>query len=372
MTSTTSPETSATAGEASRPTAATSWPRRALAAFDERMGLSAIRYPVPAHANRLSWSLGGLTALSLVVLIVTGVLLAQFYVPDPTQANQSVRDIVSDVPGGEFLRGVHFWGAQAMYVLAALHLVRVFLTASYKRPREGNWLIGVAMFGLTFLALFTGTVLKWDQEGFEALGHNLESGALLGAAGYWFSTDFASTVPILSRLYTAHVVIVPGAILLLLFVHVLLIKRHRISPHPFLPQTSDGQAPVDEPTDSFNHHLRRVGAYGLVLVGVLGLLAVFAPAGIGSPPVAGVEYTRPLWPFWWLYTIENWVGLQGIIWGSVVFYGLLLLLPFIDRNPDRRPAHRKVALTLGGLVALILVVLTILMPILPATSHLGM
>lgn len=367
---TTSTQDRASTGEA--PAARPSLPRRALAVVDDRMGLSGLRYPVPEHANRLSWSLGGLTATSLVVLIITGILLTQYYVPDPTVANPSVRHIMTDEPGGEFVRGIHFWGAQAMYVLAALHLLRVFLTASYKKPREGNWLIGVGMFGLTFLALFTGTVLKWDQEGFEALGHNLETAQLLGGAGFWFSTGFASTVPILTRLYAAHVVLIPGLILVLLFVHVLLIKRHKISPHPLLPDTGDGQAPPAEPAESFTRHLRRVGAFGLLLVGILGLLATFFPPGVGTPPAAGVEFTRPLWPFWWMYTLENWIGLQGILWGSGVFYLLLVLLPFVDRNPARHPAKRKVALTIGAVVVTTLVVLTILMPILPAKSHLGM
>src|SRR3546814_19946153 len=85
----------------------------------------------------------------------------------PEAANASVRDIVTDVWAGQFLRGVHYWAAQAMYVLAALHLLRVFLTGSYKRPREANWLVGVAMFALVIGAIFTGPVLKWDQEGFE-------------------------------------------------------------------------------------------------------------------------------------------------------------------------------------------------------------
>ncbi len=367
----TSIPTTKRASDAPAAAARPSWVRRALAVVDDRMGLSALRYPVPEHANRLAWSLGGLTATSLVVLIITGVLLDQFYVPDPTLANPSVRHIMTDVAGGEFVRGIHFWAAQAMYVLAGLHLLRVFITASYKKPREGNWLIGVAMFALTFLALFTGTVLKWDQEGFEALGHNLETAKLLGGAGFWFSTSFANSVPILTRLYAAHVVIVPGLILLLLFVHVLLIKRHKISPHPLLPDTGDGQAPADEPAESFTRHLNRVGAFGLVLVGVLGLLATFFPVGVGTPPVAGVEFTRPMWPFWWVYTLENWIGLQGILWGSGAFYLLLVLVPFIDRNPARHPFRRKVALALGALVVTILVVLTILMPILPGKSHLG-
>ena len=98
---------------------------------DERLGIRALEYPVPEHANNLAWSLGGITAASFVVLIGTGILLAQFYSPVPESANQSVRDLVTDVWGMRFVRGLHFWAAQAMYVTAALHLIRVFFTGSY-------------------------------------------------------------------------------------------------------------------------------------------------------------------------------------------------------------------------------------------------
>ncbi|MDQ2756802.1 MAG: cytochrome b N-terminal domain-containing protein, partial [Actinomycetota bacterium] len=189
--------------------------RRALDVVDERLGIRALEYPVPDHANRLAWSLGGVTAAAFAILIVTGIIVVQFYNPVPEAANQSVRYLVTQVWGGRLVRGVHFWAAQAMYVTAALHMLRVFLTGSYKRPREANWLVGVAMFGLVTLALFTGTVLKWDQEGFEALGHNLEIGKLLGGAGFWFSPTFAGNVPILTRLYSAHVILIPGLILVL-------------------------------------------------------------------------------------------------------------------------------------------------------------
>lgn len=344
--------------------------RRALDVIDERMGISALRYPVPEHANRLSWSLGALTATALGILVVTGVILVQFYVPDPAQANQSVRDIASG-SGGEFVRGIHYWAAQAMYVLAGLHLLRVFLTASYKKPREGNYLIGVGMLALTFLAIFTGTVLKWDQEGFEALDHNTETGKLLGGAGSWFSPTFAAHTPILARLYAAHVVIIPGLILLLLFVHVLLIKRHKISPHPLLPDSGDGQAPRDEPVAPFTGHLRRAGAFGLILLGGLGVLALLRPPGVGTPPAEGVEITRPMWPFWPMYTLENWIGVSGILWGTGVLFGILALVPFVDRNPARHPSRRKVALVVGAVVLVGYLTLTLLMLVLKAKAHIG-
>jgi len=347
--------------------------RRAVDVIDERLGIRALEYPVPEHANNLAWSLGGITAFAFGLLIVTGILLAQFYSPVPETANQSVRDMVTDIWGMRFVRALHFWAAQAMYVTAALHLLRVFFTGSYKRPREGNWLVGVAMFGLVILALFTGTVLKWDQEGYEALGHNLEIADLLGGVGIWFSPDFASRIPILVRLYGAHVVIIPGLILVLLTLHGLLVKRHQISPHPDLPTDASGdQAPPEEPTEPFTHHLRRIGSFGLVLTGLLGILAVLAPPAVGPPPVGGLEITKPPWNFWWMFTLEDWMGLSGILYGGGALFLLLVILPFVDRNPNRSWRRRPVAMTLGLLVVVTLAALTVLMLFTAPETHLGM
>ncbi|HEY3547118.1 MAG TPA: hypothetical protein VGK17_13680, partial [Propionicimonas sp.] len=88
--------------------------RRALDVLDDRLGISALEYPVPEHANNLAWSLGGVTGAALVILIASGAVLVQFYSPIPEDANESVRHIVTNVWSGGFVRGVHFWAAQAM------------------------------------------------------------------------------------------------------------------------------------------------------------------------------------------------------------------------------------------------------------------
>ena len=341
------------------------WAHRAQDALDERLGIDAIRYPVPAHANKVSYSLGGLTAFSLLILIITGVILAQFYNPDPAAANQSVRHIVNSVYLGRFIRGVHFWAGEAMYVLAILHLLRVYFTASYKRPREANWLIGVAMLALTIGALFTGTVLKWDQEGFEALSHNVELSRLLGGLGFWFSSDFSDNVPLLVRLYIAHVSLIPVLIIGLLVLHALLVKRHKISPSPRNPEATG------EPVGPFTHHLRRIVTLGLILTGGLGLLAVIFPPGVGPTPVEGIEVTKPPWMYWWMFTLENWIGLSGILWGAVVLFALLVAVPFIDRNPRRYWRQRPIAIGLGALVLAALIVFSILEAITTPAEHLG-
>jgi len=349
----------------------TSWYRRAWDVVDDRLGIGALRYPVPEHSNNLAWSLGGVTAAMFLTLIVTGVILVQFYNPTPEGANASVREIEQAIWLGSFIRGMHFWAAQAMYVTAALHLLRIFFTGSHKRPREGNWLLGVAMFGLVILALFTGTVLKWDQEGYEALMHNLEIGQLLGGIGVWFSPDFAKNISILLRLYSAHVVIIPATIFVLLVWHALLIKRHGISPHPALPTDETGtQAASDEPTEPFTHHLRRVTAFALVLLGALGILTVLLPPTVGPEPVAGIEVTRPPWPFWWMFTLENWIGLSGILWGGGALFLLLILVPFVDRNDRRHWRSRPVAMTLAAIVLLAMIVLSILAVTTTPAQHL--
>ena len=347
--------------------------RRVIDSIDDRLGIRALEYPVPEHANNLAWSLGGVTACAFLILLGTGILLVQFYAPVPESANASVRDMVTNVWGMRFVRALHFWAAQAMYVTGALHLLRVFFTGSYKKPREGNWLIGVAMFGLVIFAVFTGTVLKWDQEGFEALGHNIEIANLLGGVGIWFSPDFAGRISILVRLYGAHVVIIPGLILVLLTLHALLVKRHRISPHPSLPTDVTGEhAPADEPTEPFTHHLRRITALGLALTGLLGILAVLVPPAVGPPPVEGLEITKPPWNFWWMFTLENWIGLSGILYGGGALFLLLILVPFVDRNPMRSWRQRPVAVGAAVLVLITLTVLTILMAYTTPQTHLGM
>lgn len=329
------------------------WWGRALDVVDERMGIKALAYPVPEHANNLTWSLGGLTLVSFLVLLISGVYLAQFYAPMPEIANQSIRELTTGVWLGGFARGLHFWAAQAMYIFALLHLLRVFIHASYKKPREGNWLIGVSMFLLTFLAIFTGSVIKWDQEGFEALTHNLDVANLLGGLGVWFTADLSPRLPLLLRLYTAHAVIIPGLILVLFVWHALLVKRLKISSHPNIPSSGT------EELEPFTTHLLRVGAFGLVLVGLLSLLTLTLPPALGPTPVEGIEITRPMWMFWWFFPMEEWFGVASIGFVIAAVYGLLFLLPFIDRSPVRQWRQRKVAMSIAGLLLLALLFVSI-------------
>lgn len=88
------------------------------------------------------------------------------------KTNGSVQRLVKEVPGGGFLRAFHYWGAQGVILVLLLHLLRVFITGVYKPPRLFTWYFGLALLGTALLgSYFSGTVLKWDQEAFEALAH---------------------------------------------------------------------------------------------------------------------------------------------------------------------------------------------------------
>jgi quinol-cytochrome oxidoreductase complex cytochrome b subunit len=126
---------------------------------------------VPKSAARIHFTfcLGGLTFLMFIVETVTGVLLMFYYRPVPEYAYLDMKLMEHTVVVGQFLRNMHRWGAHAMVILVMLHMLRVFLTGSYKPPREFNWVIGVLLLVTTLLLSFTGYLLPWDQLAFWAI-----------------------------------------------------------------------------------------------------------------------------------------------------------------------------------------------------------
>ncbi len=112
----------------------------------------------PAKVNRdavkykFTWGMGGITFYLFIVLTFTGVLLMFYYHPSKVQAFRDILYLENDVPFGKLLRNMHRWAAHLMIIAVWLHMFRVFLTGSYKRPREFNWCIGVLLMVLTLAA----------------------------------------------------------------------------------------------------------------------------------------------------------------------------------------------------------------------------
>ncbi len=339
---------------------------------DERLGLSALAYPVPAHANRIGYILGGITFFGFLILAATGVWLAQFYHPTAEAARDSVIYIINIAPAGDVVRGVHYWTSTIVMATVLLHLGRIFVTGSYKRPREANWLIGLGLLGLTVGLVFTGTVMKWDQEGYEALGHNVAAGNLLGALGFWFSSDFEASLPLLGRLYMAHVVILPALGTLLLIAHFLLVKRHGISSLPAEHDAAlDGGPEPVRSGSTFSAHLVKMAGFGLLILAAATILALLVPAPLGDRPIPGTEVTKPPWMFLPLYPFEDWFGLAALVWVPALLFAGLALLPFLDRSRYRSPARRRVVMVVGAVVAVGLVALALYATVTQPQAHIG-
>lgn len=118
---------------------------------------------------RFTFCLGGLSLLMFIIEAITGILLMFYYRPVPEYAYTDMKLIENAVHFGMFLRNMHRWAAHAMVVLVMLHMLRVFLTGSYKPPREFNWVVGVVLLTVTLLLSFTGYLLPWDQIAFWAI-----------------------------------------------------------------------------------------------------------------------------------------------------------------------------------------------------------
>src|SRR5688572_2208254 len=129
----------------------------------------------PAKINRdavrynFTWGMGGMTFYVYITLVFTGTLLMFYYHPSKVVAFRDILYLESDVPFGKLLRNMHRWGAHLMVIMVELHMFRVFLTGSYKKPREFNWVVGVLLLVLTLLLSFTGYLLPDDQLGFWAV-----------------------------------------------------------------------------------------------------------------------------------------------------------------------------------------------------------
>ncbi|MGD0197618.1 MAG: cytochrome b N-terminal domain-containing protein [Solirubrobacteraceae bacterium] len=222
---------------------------------DERTSLSgAARWmmfrKVPKGTNWF-YTLGSATMFAFLSQAVTGVFLAMYYRPDASGgAYESVRYISTSVFLGNFVRGMHKWGATVMVVLVFLHMARTFVWGAYKYPRELNWVIGVVLLILTMVMGFTGYLLPFDERSYWAtiVGVNINgTGPIVGP----YLSDFLRGGPefnatTLSRFYAIHMLIVPGAIAAMIGAHLYLVARLGTTAPPWIKAVSEEPALVEE------------------------------------------------------------------------------------------------------------------------------
>lgn len=323
-------------------------------------------YPVPTYANRILYMFGGISLTAFLILILSGIFLSQVYNPTPDGAHDSIVYAVTHVPFADFARSLHFWVANLVVFLLLLHITRVFITGSYKKPRRLTWLTGVALLGITIFYIFIGTVLKMDQEGVEALGHMRESFDLFGI--HIGLTNVG--VPVITQLYSWHTIILTLLLLGLISLHMLLIKIRGISARPSKDTVTTVTA--GQGTSSFLMHLRRLSGFGLLFLAIAGILAIVFPAPLGHLGIFEQEVTKPLWMFWPFFGLEDMFGLKGLVWGMVGFFAILAAIPFIDRNQFLNWRKRKLILSFGFIFLAAVIGLGVYSKLHKAEAHLGM
>jgi menaquinol-cytochrome c reductase cytochrome b subunit len=192
---------------------------------------------VPNYANAFYYCFGGMVFILIAFQLLTGIFLAFYYVPDaagnPAPAFQSVQAIMNTVYLGWLVRGVHFWSANLLVVVIVLHMARVFWTGSYRAPRELNWMVGVIMLLIVLAFSLTGYLLPWDTKAYWATSVTIKIAASAPLLGPLTETILQGGPTLggntLQRFFTVHVFILPALIVLLMYVHFRLIRKHGIS-----------------------------------------------------------------------------------------------------------------------------------------------
>gem|GEM_PF-128368 len=342
---------------------------------------------IPAAQARWRYTLGagGLAVFLSLVLLVTGALEMFFYVPTPEEAAESIQVITYLVPFGGLIRGIHFWAAQALVLIAMIHLARVVFTGAYLPPRRFNYMIGIALLAAVLLLDFTGYVLRWDEGIRWALmvGTNLlKTIPLVGEGIYRFVIGGDSPgAPALIRFYAWHIF---GLTLLLVIGvswHIFRVRRDGgiAAPKPVRPianpdQISEASLETVQPTRITRNELVQREVLAMLIAGaLLTLIAALIPPPIAPPiqdsPTALLADARAPWFFLW---VQQLLRFGDAFWMGVAIplatLALLIALPYLFKRDQAAkavlgrwfPQHGRAAQVILGLILLGWIVLTVL------------
>lgn len=223
---------------------------RALDEVDQRGGLVEFHkwFLFRNVPKGLSWlhTLGFCLLIVFVNQAVTGSILAMYYQPSGDTAYESIQRIMFDFDFGWLVRGMHRWGASAMIVLMFLHMAASFMMGAYKYPRELTWITGVLILVTTLAMGLTGYLLVWDQRAFWASVVAINLNGTAPFLGPYISeflrggSDYTSDI--IPRFYALHMLLIPGALMGLIGLHMYLVTRLGVTPAPW--KTED---PANDP-----------------------------------------------------------------------------------------------------------------------------
>jgi cytochrome b6 len=317
--------------------------------------------PKRESSFRYTFGLGGISVLLFLVLAVTGLLLTFFYIPTPDQAASSIQVIAYQVPFGWLVRNLHYWSAQWMVIVVALHMLRVIFTGAYKLPRQTNYVIGIALLVGTLLFNITGYVLRWDDGTHWALvvGTNLvKSIPAIGDTLYQIvvggsQIGTATTV----RFYGWHLFGLAVPALILIVWHGFKVRRDGGISHQ--PRGTDHAPRIDR-----GQLVKTETVAALIVLAALILISIVLPAPIGPTadlPLPVAEAQAP-WFFLWVQALLR--SLPPVIAGILIpiaVLTLLIVIPYlIDRRTDgvavwfNRPGRAAQIVTIAIFIGLII------------------
>lgn len=332
--------------------------KRFKAWLEERYPVGPIREFFRAQAGKLlpphtSWwhTLGSLLLFLTANQIVTGVLLMVYYRPAPETAYESIHHIMTRMHFGWLIRGLHAWGANIMILLLVAHMFRTFVMGTFKKPRELTWVIGVFIFAVVLVFGFTGYLLPWNQVAYWATTVGTEIAGAIPVLGDPVKTLLRGGDAVggetLSRFYVLHVTVFPWILAGLVAVHILLVRLHGLSPL----EPVGGEPVLSEKTGLrfYPDHVAKESVVFMVFFTLLVLIVFLIPPELGEKADAyrSPEGVKPEWYFLPTYQLLKYLPKILGIFVSVVPFVLLLLWPFLDRTPARRPSKRPLSMTIG-------------------------
>jgi ubiquinol-cytochrome c reductase cytochrome b subunit len=306
-----------------------------------------------------TFRLGWLSTFLFVWETITGVFLMIFYTPRPGVAYSDIWNILTNVPLGSLMRDMHRLGAEAMVLIVALHMLRTFITGSYKQPRQFTWLTGMLLLVFTLVLSFSGYLLPWDQLAYWAvtvavsaaeaappadiIGKNMN---LLVRGAPTFGPGG------LLRWYLLHVLVLPLLLGIFFFVHYYKVVLHGHSLPPGREKIGEDTAkrvPRDERTyfipDLLTSELMWTAMTTLILVA--GSLWLYhAPLERqANPLVTPLHVVAP----WYLAWSQGWLKLADKVLIAFILMPALVtaffVMPYIEVGKSRRYADRRVGLS---------------------------
>ena len=339
------------------------WTNPVVRWIDERLPIftmmhhDAIAYPTPRNLNYW-WNYGSLAGIVLVIMIVTGIVLAMFYIPHTSMAFDSTERIMRDVNYGWLIRYVHMNGGSAFFMIVYIHLFRGLYYGSYKAPRELLWIIGVIIILTMMATAFMGYVLPWGQMSFWAATviTNMFSAVPLAGKSIvaWLWGGFSVDSPTLTRFYALHYLL-PFIIFAFVFLH--LWALHTVKSNN--PLGVDIKHPGDTVPFHPYYTIKDLFGFGVFMILFMGFV-FFAPNFFGEPdnyipanPMVTPPHIVPEWyllPYYAILraiTFDIWFIPAKLIGVVAMFASILILLflPWLDRSKVRsarfRPIYRQ-------------------------------